>query len=486
MMTSSWVMDEMQSVDLRDLRLERRLVQLLDTLSQSASASIPAACRNRAEMVAAYRFFDNDKVDFDDVLSPHIDATYERVQEQPVALLVQDTTELDLTRPTSRMQGVGPLQHGHRSGALLHLLHAFTPDGTPLGTLAAKAWARAQPATNQTKRGSSEKRVQCARKPFHQKETHRWLATSQHCTEIKRHTPDTQLIMLADRESDITDVIDYCHKQDQFDWIIRGDGDRVLHRESTSETSVRVHDHLSRTKPLYRDTLTIRARLSWGSQSIKHRPGKADRLARDVKVSVHAGALTLNDPRPEHRDGVTVGVLLVREEKPSNQHEPIEWVLLTSLPIKTRQQAQQVIAYYLQRWMIELYFKVLKSGCQIESRRFEHIDRYLPALALYMIIAWRTLYVCRVSRTHAECSCELVYAEAEWKGVWQVVRGRRPPRKPPPLLEMTKIVAELGGYIHTRRARPPGPQSIWLGLQQLHLIATCWLTFGPGAKTKCV
>jgi hypothetical protein len=136
--------------------------------------------------------------------------------------------------------------------------------------------------------------------------------------------------------------------------------------------------------------------------------------------------------------------------------------------------------------MIERYFKVLKSGCKIESRRFEHIDRYLPALALYMIIAWRTLYVCRVSRAHAQCSCEKVYSEAEWKGVWQVVRSGRPPRKPPRLLEMTKIVAELSGYINTRRSRPPGPQSIWLGLQQLHLIATCWITFGPGARTKGV
>ncbi|MCA9171788.1 MAG: IS4 family transposase [Planctomycetales bacterium] len=486
-MTSQWVMDEMQTVDLRDKRLERRLVGLLDTLSQASSASIPAACHDRAEMVAAYRFFDNDNVDFVDVLSPHIDATYERVSGQKVALLIQDTTELDLTRPTSEMDGAGPLQNGRRVGALLHLLHAFTTDGTPLGTLSAEAWTRESVTDKpKAKRGSSAKRMEVARKPFEEKETYRWLQTAEHCQDIKQHCADTQLVMLADRESDITEVIDYCTSQHQFDWVIRADGDRVLNKQNKAETSIRVHDYLSHTKPLYRDSLSIRARLSWGSESVKHRPGKADREARNVKVTVHSGEITLNDPRVGKREGVTVNAVLVREAKPTPEADPIEWVLLTSLPVATREQVELIIRYYLTRWMIELFFKTLKSGCRIESRRFEHIDRFLPSLALYMIIAWRSLYVCRVSRAYAEKSCELVYTAAEWQSVWSIVRRSPPPKQPPQLLEMTKLIAELGGYINTRRSKPPGPQSMWLGLQQMHLIATCWLTFGPGATKSCV
>ncbi len=391
-MTSQWVMDEIQTVDLRDKRLERRLVGLLDTLSQASSASIPAVCHDRAEMVAAYRFFDNDKVDFADVLSPHIDATYERVNGQKVALLIQDTTELDLTRPTSEMDGAGPLQNGRRLGALLHLLHAFTTDGTPLGTLSAEAWTRGS-VTNKpkTKRGSSARRMEAARKPFEEKDTYRWLQTAKHCQEIKQHCADTQLVMLADRESDITEVIDYCTSQHQFDWDIRADGDGVLNKQNKAETSSRVHDYLSHTKPLYRDSLSIRARLSWGSESVKHRPGKADREARNVKVTVHSGEITLNDPRVGKREGVTVNAVLVREAKPTPEADPIEWVVLTSLPVATREKVELIIRYYLTRWMIELFFKTLKSGCRIESRRFEHIDRFLPSLGLYMIIACRSL-----------------------------------------------------------------------------------------------
>ncbi len=117
-------------------------------------------------MVAAYRFFDNDKVTFNSVIAPHIESTYRRIKRQKVALLIQDTTELDLTRPHSEVEGSGPLQNGNRCGALLHLLHAYSTDGTPLGTVAAEAWSREPRTDTPAKRGSSEKRIQIKNKPL--------------------------------------------------------------------------------------------------------------------------------------------------------------------------------------------------------------------------------------------------------------------------------------------------------------------------------
>ena len=482
-MAGSWVSDELQGVDLRDKRLEKRMVSLLETLSKSSTASIPAGCDDRAEMVAAYRFFDNPKVEFGNVLAPHIEASYRRVAAQPVALLVQDTTELDLTRPGQQMDGAGPLHNGDRCGALLHLLHAFTPDGIPLGTVSAQAWTRETPPVPRGQRTAGDKRVACARKPIEQKESFRWLETARHCQEIQEHLPATQLILLADRESDISEVLAECSRQQTFDWIIRGGSDRVLKKESIDEASVRVKERLAQQTEQYRLTLRIRARRSWGSQTIKQRPGKADRDAREVTVSVHCGQVTLNDPRPRHEDGITVNAVLVHEPEPPEQEQPIEWLLLTSLPIETREHVAAVVAHYEQRWTIELLFKVLKSGCRIESRRFEHIDRFLPALGLYLIIAWRSFYICRISRTHAEQSCETVYTRAEWQSVWMVVTKKKPPKRPPELLEMTKLMAGLGGYVNRKNTGPPGPQSVWLGLQRMHDLATAWLTFGPGAST---
>ena len=487
-MVSQWVMEELQQAELFDKRLEQRFRKLLDSLAKASDASIPAACNDRAEMVAAYRFFDNQKVEFENVLQPHIESSYTRVGNQRVSLLIQDTTELDLTRPHSEVVETAPLQNGNRCGALLHLLHAFTTDGTPLGTMAAEAWPReTTEESKKLKRGSSAKRMQCARKPFEEKETYRWLTTAEHCSEIKECCPDTQLVMLADRESDITEVIAYCRSQHNFDWIIRSEGSRVLNKQNKAETSVSAHDALRQTEPRFERELEIRKRHSWGNgTSLKHRPGKADRRARTVKTVVHAEQLTLNDPRVGKREGVTVNAVLVREKRPGKRDQPVEWLLLTSLPIDTRDEVERVIEYYLMRWMIELFFKVLKSGCKIESRRFEHLDRFLPALSLYLIVAWRSLYVCRISRACPDASCETLYTEAEWRGVWQVVTKSAPPSKPPGLMEMTRIMAQRGGYINRKNSGPPGPQTVWLGLQEMYTIAECWLAFGPGAKKTCV
>ncbi len=134
--------------------------------------------------------------------------------------------------------------------------------------------------------------------------------------------------------------------------------------------------------------------------------------------------------------------------------------------------------------MIEVLFRVLKSGCRVEERLFEHLDRLLNCLAVYLIVAWRTLYVCRLGRSCPELNCEAIFEPAEWKSVWKVVLRKDPPPEPPPLDVFIRLVAQLGGYVNRKRAGPPGPQTVWLGLQRMHDIANCWLLFGPAAPAE--
>ena len=135
-MIAPWAKEETAGVNLGDKRLDERIVILLSELGNWPALSIPAACGGRAEMKATYRFFDNDKVTFEKVIEPHVAHTKERMAAQKVVLLVQDTTEVDLTRPEQAVEGTGELD-GARRGVLLHEMQAFVPDGTPLGT----AWA---------------------------------------------------------------------------------------------------------------------------------------------------------------------------------------------------------------------------------------------------------------------------------------------------------------------------------------------------------
>jgi hypothetical protein len=117
----------------------------------------------------------------------------------------------------------------------------------------------------------------------------------------------------------------------------------------------------------------------------------------------------------------------------------------------------------------------------VEERRFEDVERFLPCLAIYLIVTWRTLFVCRLGREFPDISCEAIFEPAEWQSVYQVVHRKAPPATAPKLAEMVRMVATLGGYVDRKRADPPGPQTIWLGLQRVHDIATCWVLFGPDA-----
>jgi hypothetical protein len=132
-------------------------------------------------------------------------------------------------------------------------------------------------------------------------------------------------------------------------------------------------------------------------------------------------------------------------------------------------------------------FRTLKSGCRVEERRFEQVDRVLVCLAVYLIVAWRTLYVCRLGRGFPDLDCEAVFEPSEWQSVWVAVVRQKPPRKPPRLGEMIRVIAQLGGYVNRpNRDDPPGPQTVWIGLQRMHDLAWAWDTFGPGARKRDV
>ena len=485
-MLAPWVVEEMQQADLKDKRLNDRLCVVLAQLAAHPTASIPAACGGRAEMEAAYRLFDNEQVTFDNILQSHREATQRRMAGQPVVVLAQDTTEVDLTRPAAQVQGAGPLDDGSRVGALLHLLHGFTPDGTPLGTVAATAWVRDEGPSLRKSLSKVERRS----RPLEEKESHRWIAALEQAHEVAAGQPQTQVVCVADSEADIYELLVAGTARPQgAQWIVRACQDRAVApaADAGNDAENAAGGHLREqvlTQPvLFTKTLPVRGRKAKLScDQGRHQP----RESRQAEVEVRAARVTLRPPwrAGEKLPPVSVNVVLVREIDPPAGDVPVEWLLLTSLPIDSVEAVRQAIEYYCVRWMIEVFFRTLKSGCRAEERRFEHIDRQLRCLAVYLIVAWRTLYVCRLGRACPEISCEAIFEPAEWKSVYRVVQNKPPPRRPPPLGEMVRMIAQLGGYVNRPRHDPPGPQTVWLGLQRMHDFALCWEMFGPEAKIK--
>lgn len=488
-MLASWIVDEMKSSSLPDKRLNARLMEILDQLVSRPTGSIPSACGGYAETTAAYRFFDNERVTFANVLQPHIDATLARIQGQSLVLMPQDTTELDLTRPHQQVAGAGPMDGSSRRGIFLHLTHAFTADGTPLGTTHAFAWAREEGAVSRSKLPSHER----AAIPIEQKESYRWVTALEQTQQIAAQRPETQFVCLADSEADIYELLVAGMAEPRHvDWIVRACHDRALpvgtkggqdQGQETSDTDAKrrkLREQVLATPLLFTQTIQIRERDR--KYNCEQRGRRQPRAARSAEVEVRAHRVTLKAPwRPgDPLADVTVNVVLVHEENPPAGEPPVEWILLTSLPVETLEQVRQVIQYYCVRWMVEVFFRTLKSGCRVEERRFEDVERLLPCLAIYLIVTWRTLYVCRLGREFPDISCEAIFEPAEWQSVYQVVHRKAPPATAPTLAEMVRMVAQLGGYLNRQRRDPPGPQTIWLGLQRLHDITLCWLLFGPG------
>jgi Transposase DNA-binding/Transposase Tn5 dimerisation domain len=484
-MVVPWVMEETATVDLKDKRLNTRLREVLSQLGGHPTASIPAACGGHAEMTAAYRLFDNEKATWARILEPHTNATRQRMAHQAVVVLGQDTTEVDVTRPEQQVAGAGPLDEGARRGVLLHPLHAFTPDGTPLGTLHALAWVRKEEDASASN-SKSKSRSERAAIPIEKKESYRWVQMLRWAGEEKLCCPSTQLVCVADSEADIYELlVEGAAEPRRVDWIVRACQDRALLGENGQAVAGRhVREEVLAQPVLFPQTIQVRGRKA--KVACETRGRRQPRESRRAEVEVRAARVTLRPPWRADRKlpEVTVNVVLVREVDPPKDDEPVEWLLLTSLPVDDVEQVRRVVQYYCVRWMLEVFFRVLKSGCRVEERRFEHIHRLLSCLAVYMIVAWRTLFLCRLGRGCPEISCEAVFEPAEWKSVWKVVHRTDPPSEPPRLGEMVRLVAQLGGYVNRRRSDPPGPQTIWIGLQRMHDFALCWQLFGPDGSAE--
>jgi hypothetical protein len=474
----------MASADLKDKRLNERLTMLLSALGERPTASIPAACGGFKEMIAAYRFFDNDKVTYQRVLEPHAKRTLQRIAEQKVVLLIQDTTELDFTRPQSQMTGAGSLGSTCRWGAFLHPLVAFTPDGTPLGTCWATMWTRDEPV--EETRAEKEQRRKAT--PLAEKESRRWVDGLREARAVAEQAPATQCVCIADSEADIYELFVEPRGERPVEWLVRACQNRALLEGAEDEDDCELRNIRAAVEAqpaLFTKEISVRGREA--KVACETRGRRQPRQNRSAVVEVRAATVTL---RPPQRPGqpklpsVTVNVVQAREVNPPADDEPVEWLLVTTLPVDTVEQVRDILQYYTVRFLIEVLFRVLKSGCRVEARRFEHVDRMLPCAVLYLIVAWRTLMVCRLGRSNPELDCEAIFDPAEWKSVWMVVRGKQPPRKSPKLGVILPMIAQLGGYVnYPGRQDPPGPQTIWLGLQRTYDLALAWNTFGPGATT---
>jgi hypothetical protein len=484
-----WIELETQGADFGDERLDARYQILLEQLSDKPSLSIPAACGGQAETAAAYRFFDNEKTSPAKVLAPHRNATLDRIRAERVVIAAQDTTEVDLTRKQEKVGG--PLDAGSRWGLFVHPILVMTPERVPLGVVNADLWSR---DPKELEKSAQQRKKERRKKPFEEKESYRWFEGYETACQIAIEAPDTKVISVSDSEGDIYECFLAGARDDvkRADWIVRANHvDRALAKEDPEPTETG-EEALTEENQNLLQLLACQAPLGKMTVQVSQRDAALDdsrnrqqaRAGRTAEMTVRSVRTLLNSP---HRPGeplapVYVNAVLVREENPPEGEAPIEWLLLTSLPIGTFAEACQVASYYACRWEIEVFFRVLKSGCKIEELQFEREDRLQVCLAMYLIAAWRVLYVLKLGRACPDLGCDAVFTEAEWKSVYVIAKQTAAPKSPPRLAEIVPLIASLGGYLGRKHDGPAGPKTMWIGLQRLRDFALAWTAF---AKT-CV
>lgn len=483
-----WIEQDTRAADFGDQRLDARYRILLNQLSERPSRSIPAACGGLAETTAAYRFFDNDKTTPDKVLAPHRHATLTRIRAERVALVAQDTTEVDLTRRHEKVGG--PLTGDSRWGLYAHPLLALTPQRIPLGVVAATLWSR---DPKELEKPAAQRKKERRRKPFAAKESHRWLAGYESACQLALEAPDTQVICLSDSEGDIYECLlaGAADEAKRADWIVRANHvDRALAPEDEPDSTALAEagrqnllQLLACQAPLGTMTVAVSPRHASLNDERKRQKPRAGRTAR---VAVRSVRTRLNSPQRSGLPPVEVSAVWVREEHPPAGEEPIDWLLLTSLPVTTFAEASLVASYYACRWEIEVFFRVLKSGCRVEELQLECGDRMQVCLAMYLIVAWRVLYVLKLGRECPEIGSDAVFTEAEWRSIYVIAKQKAAPPSPPTLGELVPLIASLGGYLDRKGDGPPGPQTMWIGLQRLRDFALAWTHFGPATRKKDV
>lgn len=467
---------ELDGCEFGDARLTKRARKLAEVLSQRPNISIPAAFQSKADMEACYRFFDNEKVTPDKILQPHVEKTYQRVGQLEFVLLVQDTTELDLTRPEQQVEGAGVMDCESRRGAFYHPMMAFDAAGVSLGIVGAKSWIREEI----DKAPKAEKNKKRKQTPIEEKESLRWLEGLECAKRTAAVCPETTCVCVGDSEADIYALFAAAVHSGQanLELLVRAGQDR-----NTTEKQDWA-DQVRKTAKIGEQTVNIRSRKAKIGKGKSAR--SRDRKARVAKLEIRKATITVCRPVNGDRrwpKTITVNVVLCEEIDPPDDEDPISWMLVTTLPIETDQDVQRVISSYCVRWQIEVFFRTLKSGCRIEHRRFGHLDRVLNCLALYSVVAWRLMYVCYLGRECPDLDCEILFEPSEWQSVYTILDIEFPAEGCPTLNELVRAIARLGGFID-RPKNNPGTQTLWIGLQRCYDLSNAWNVFGPGANKK--
>lgn len=438
------ICDEMRGAALGDERRSRRMVEIVGQLAVAPAKSFPKATGNDASLEATYRFLNNKSVEPEAILSPHYRATAERCGEAEATIVAHDTTEFRFSGERTALGRLTTTDYGF----LGHFALAMNSDRMPLGVVGVRTFFRER-GTRTPRHGE--------RRPIEERESRRWIDLVR---EVQERLPDrTEAIHVMDREADFYELLAPLLAA-ECRFVIRLQFDRATKLSTILEEVTAARVQLKRT-------VEISARPAAQQPNKKRR--YPPRKARTAHLQASATRVTIIKSAQLGRDlpdSLTVNVVRVYETAAPEGCEPVEWVLLTTEKIRTARDISAVIDAYCARWVIEEYFKALKTGCGFERRQLEGRRALLNALALFAPIAWRLLLLRSLAREHSAVPAAHTLTALQLRILQRHEHTQL--QAAATVSDAMLAIAILGGHI--KNNGPPGWQVLGRGLEDLLLM----------------
>ena len=442
--------EEFATLDFNSSRLEKRFVKTMETLAGQPDKSIWFSSENRSEAKAIYRMLSNDKLDREEILRAHREATVKRMaQSEKTILAVQDTTSLNYDTQT-KMEGIGYISD-KTLGVNIHSCLAVTVDGLVLGVLAQSSYNREQPKDTTLTHDSKKARA------LEEKESFRWIQT---LGESTIDVPETiHVVTVCDREGDMYELFDKADSEGHAFLI------RIVQNRKTVENE-KILDEI-RKKPCMGKIQTTIPRDS--------RKGLKE---REAVLQIRYCSFAVQRPqilnKVKHlKAAQNVNVIYVLEEQQDEAAEPVEWFLMTNEPVESAESAYEKAVWYMQRWKVERFHYTLKSGCAVEKLQERSMEKTTALVLMYSIIAVAILNITYIARIHPFLPCTVCFEEEEWKTLYCTAnKTKKPPDKPYTIAEAVTYLSWLGGPKRAPSDGPPGLKTIWTGLEKLNTLLT--------------
>ncbi len=435
-----WAVKTFGTAELGDPRRTDRLLKVASALAANPSTSLPHALETWGETLAAYRLLGNDAISYQDILLPHWSQIYHAATQCSRTLLLADTSEFDFsTHPA--LKGLGPVGNSKENiGFSLHTVLAMNPQTQQiLGRMTLEPFLRQLAPIGETK----------AQRKKRERESQVW---EQSVKRVGRVPPHCQWIYVGDSASDIYTLWQTCEDLG-YDFVLRVAQDRDVEIPEEDAPDVFGEKHL---KTLIRALPAADAHVV--SIPAQHHHPKREALLQiafqkmDVQPPVHGACL--------RKTALTAWVVRVWETNPPEGQDPLEWILLTTLPILSPADAWEVVQWYGWRWLLEDFHKALKTGCRMEHHHLQSVEAQWRLLAILTPIALRLLRIRQAAQQASETPAIKVVSQ---EAVRVVILLDQRHRDIVTAKQLWHAIARLGGYLDRKCDGPPGWQTLWKG-----------------------